>query len=42
MNPYRIYRDEWAGSLALQTTATNYTTFENMWPELRRTPAPTP
>jgi hypothetical protein len=30
MNPYRIYRDEWARALAIQTTATKYTTFVAM------------
>ena len=27
MNPFRIYRDEWANALRLQTTATEYTSF---------------
>ncbi len=30
MNPYRIYRDEWAKALATQTTAPEYTTFVAM------------
>lgn len=30
MNPYRIYRDEWARALAAQTTAREYTTFVAM------------
>lgn len=30
MNPYRIYRDEWARALAVQTTATKYRTFVAM------------
>jgi len=30
MNPYRIYRDEWAKALATQTTASEYTTFVAM------------
>jgi hypothetical protein len=30
MNPYRIYRDEWARALAAQTTATRYKTFVAM------------
>ena len=30
MNPYRIYRDEWARALAVQTTALAYTTFVAM------------
>jgi hypothetical protein len=30
MNPYRIYRDEWAKALAIQTTAKKYTTFVAM------------
>lgn len=30
MNPYRIYRDEWAKVLATQTTAPEYTTFVAM------------
>ena len=30
MNPYRIYRDEWAKALATQTTAREYTTFVAM------------
>lgn len=30
MNPYRIYRDEWASALALQSRATEYSTFVAM------------
>ena len=30
MNPYRIYRDEWARALAVQTTAKKYRTFVAM------------
>lgn len=30
MNPYRIYRDEWARALALQAEATSYATFVAM------------
>jgi hypothetical protein len=30
MNPYRIYRDEWAQALAVQSTASRYTTFVAM------------
>ena len=30
MNPYRIYRDEWANALRLQATATEYTSFVAM------------
>jgi len=30
MDPYRIYRDQWAKALAMQATATNYTTFVAM------------
>lgn len=30
MNPYRIYRDEWARALAIQATAAAYATFVAM------------